>query len=108
MGFCSEIDGRVKAPMEELRNQSRISDVAKRLVAQGRDPESLEDVSKKEATPPVADQNDGDNEVTGVTVSDGLPVGDTVGLISGVGVSGGVGVKTGVAVGAGVGSTFKS
>jgi Bacterial protein of unknown function (DUF839) len=44
---------------------------AKRLEAQGRDAESFADVQKKEATPPVPDQNDGDNEVTGIHVSDG-------------------------------------
>jgi hypothetical protein len=42
-----------------------------RVEAQGRDAESFADVQKKEATPPVADQNDGDNEVTGIHVSDG-------------------------------------
>jgi hypothetical protein len=44
---------------------------SERLIAQGRDPESTDDVSKKEATPAIPDQNDGDNEVTGVLVSDG-------------------------------------
>jgi Collagen triple helix repeat (20 copies) len=47
-------------------------ETAERLIAQGRDPESTDDVNKKEATPPVADQNDGDNEVTGVLVSNGI------------------------------------
>ena len=45
---------------------------AQRLIAQGRDPEATDDVAKKEGTPPVADQNDGDNEVTGVLVSNGV------------------------------------
>jgi hypothetical protein len=48
-----------------------ITSSAKRLEAQGRDTESFADVQKKEATPPVPDQNDGDNEVTGIHVSDG-------------------------------------
>ena len=48
-----------------------ITEQSKRLMAQGRDADSFADVSKKEATPPIADQNDGDNEVTGVHVSDG-------------------------------------
>jgi hypothetical protein len=43
----------------------------KRVEAQGRDADSFADVQKKEATPPVPDQNDGDNEVTGIHVSDG-------------------------------------
>lgn len=44
---------------------------AKRVEAQGRDAEAYADVQKKEASPPVPDQNDGDNEVTGIHVSDG-------------------------------------
>jgi len=44
---------------------------AQRLIAQGRDPESTDDVNKKEATPPIADQNDGDNELTGLLVANG-------------------------------------
>jgi hypothetical protein len=53
-------------------------DTAQRLVAQGRDPEATEDVHRKEGNPdnPSAgiqpDQNDGDNEVTGVLVSNGI------------------------------------
>jgi len=48
-----------------------ISTQGRRLIAQGRDPEALDDVNKKEATPPVPNQNDGDNEVTGIHVSNG-------------------------------------
>jgi hypothetical protein len=45
---------------------------AKRLIAQGRDPESTGDVGIKEPAPPSAlTHNDGDNEVTGIHVSDG-------------------------------------
>jgi len=45
---------------------------AKRLIAQGRDPEAAGDVALKEParTPPLT-HNDGDNEVTGIHVSDG-------------------------------------
>jgi hypothetical protein len=43
----------------------------RRLQAQGRDADALADVQKKEATPPVPNQNDGDNEVTGILVSNG-------------------------------------
>jgi hypothetical protein len=42
-----------------------------RIEAQGRDAESFADVQKKEATPAVPDQNDGDNEITGIHVSNG-------------------------------------
>jgi hypothetical protein len=49
----------------------KINADAQRVVAQGRDLEATDDVAKKEASPPVADQNDGDNEVTGIHVSDG-------------------------------------
>jgi hypothetical protein len=45
---------------------------AQRLIAQGRDPDSTADVDKKEASPAIPDQNDGDNEVTGVLVSNGI------------------------------------
>ena len=48
-----------------------INAAAKRLVAQGRDPEATKDAANHEATPPVTDQNDGDNEVTGNFISDG-------------------------------------
>ena len=50
---------------------SDINGSAKRLVAEGRDPEATKDAANHEATPPVTDQNDGDNEVTGNFVSDG-------------------------------------
>lgn len=43
---------------------------AKRLVAQGRDPASTGDSALREP-PPVRTHNDGDNEVTGIYVSDG-------------------------------------
>ncbi|MGI8622072.1 MAG: hypothetical protein ACR2NB_00985, partial [Solirubrobacteraceae bacterium] len=49
----------------------RITGAGKRVIAQGRDPQATDDVAKKEATPPIADQNDGDNETTGIHVSDG-------------------------------------
>jgi hypothetical protein len=42
-----------------------------RLEAQGRDAEAAADVAKKEAVPAIPDQNDGDNEVTGILVSNG-------------------------------------
>lgn len=55
---------------------------AKRAEAQGRDADSLADVNKKEATPPVPDQNDGDNEVTGIHVSDGsMSIGGLLGTL---------------------------
>jgi hypothetical protein len=44
---------------------------AKRLVAEGRDPEATIDAHHLEAKDVPKFQNDGDNEVTGVTVSDG-------------------------------------
>lgn len=50
-----------------------ITTSARRLEAQGRDADSFADVQKKEGTPVVADHNDGDNEVTGIHVSDGSP-----------------------------------
>jgi hypothetical protein len=43
----------------------------RRLEAQGRDADAFADVTKKEATPAVPDQNDGDNEITGIHVSNG-------------------------------------
>jgi hypothetical protein len=45
---------------------------AKRLVAQGRDPEATGDIALKEPAPPTPlTHNDGDNELTGIHVSDG-------------------------------------
>ena len=45
---------------------------AKRLIAQGRDPEATGDIGLKEPAPPKPlTHNDGDNEVTGIHVSDG-------------------------------------
>jgi hypothetical protein len=45
---------------------------AKRLIAQGRDPEATGDIALKEPAPPTAlTHNDGDNEVTGIHVSAG-------------------------------------
>jgi hypothetical protein len=45
---------------------------AKRLEAQGRDPEATGDIAIKEPTPPTPlTHNDGDNELTGIHVSDG-------------------------------------
>jgi hypothetical protein len=50
----------------------KINADAKRLEAQGRDPEATGDIAIKEPTPPVAlTHNDGDNELTGIHVSDG-------------------------------------
>jgi hypothetical protein len=50
----------------------QINGDAKRLIAQGRDPEATGDVGIKEPAPPSAlTHNDGDNEVTGIHVSDG-------------------------------------
>jgi hypothetical protein len=50
----------------------KINADAKRLIAQGRDPEATSDVGIKEPAPPSAlTHNDGDNELTGVHVSDG-------------------------------------
>jgi hypothetical protein len=43
---------------------------APRVIAQGRDPEATGDIGLKEI-PPVRTHNDGDNEVTGIHVSDG-------------------------------------
>ena len=53
------------------RSIDSISARANRLLAEGRDPEATADVANHEAVPPVTDQNEGDNEVTGVHVSDG-------------------------------------
>ena len=45
---------------------------AKRVIAQGRDPEATGDIAIKEPAPPTAlTHNDGDNELTGIHVSDG-------------------------------------
>ena len=50
----------------------KINADAKRLIAQGRDPEATGDIGLKEPAPPKAlTHNDGDNEVTGIHVSDG-------------------------------------
>ena len=50
----------------------KINADAKRLIAQGRDPEATGDIALKEPAPPTAlTHNDGDNEVTGIHVSDG-------------------------------------
>jgi hypothetical protein len=46
-----------------------IVESAKRLIAQGRDPEATEDANRHDQGLP--DQNDGDNEITGIHVSDG-------------------------------------
>jgi hypothetical protein len=48
-----------------------ITSSAKRLEAQGRDVLAMADANDHGATPPVTNQNDGDNEVTGIHVSDG-------------------------------------
>jgi hypothetical protein len=50
----------------------KINADAKRMIAQGRDPEATGDVGIKEPAPPKPlTHNDGDNEVTGIHVSDG-------------------------------------
>jgi hypothetical protein len=50
----------------------KINADAKRLEAQGRDPEATGDIAIKEPAPPTAlTHNDGDNELTGIHVSDG-------------------------------------
>lgn len=58
----------------------QINGDAKRLVAQGRDPEALADVQLKDAGTP--NHNDGDNEVTGIHVSDGAT--STTGILGAV------------------------
>jgi hypothetical protein len=51
---------------------NQINADAKRLIAQGRDPEATGDIGLKEPAPPKPlTHNDGDNEVTGIHVSDG-------------------------------------
>lgn len=50
---------------------SKRLETGQRLVAQGRDAEATEDVARKEGPSPAADQNDGDNEITGLLVSNG-------------------------------------
>jgi hypothetical protein len=51
---------------------NQINADAKRLVAQGRDPEATGDIAIKEPAPPTPlTHNDGDNELTGIHVSDG-------------------------------------
>ncbi len=58
----------------------KITAKGKRLIAQGRDPAATQDVVRHEAVPPVPDQNDGDNEITGLHVSDGsMSVGGILG-----------------------------
>jgi len=52
------------------KSLDRINADAKRLEAQGRDPEATSDIGLKEI-PPVRTHNDGDNELTGIHVSDG-------------------------------------
>jgi hypothetical protein len=54
------------------KSLDKINADAKRLVAQGRDPEATGDIAIKEPAPPTPlTHNDGDNELTGVHVSDG-------------------------------------
>jgi hypothetical protein len=54
------------------RPLDQINADAKRMIAQGRDPEATGDVGLKEPAPPKPlTHNDGDNEVTGIHVSDG-------------------------------------
>ena len=53
-----------------------IVESSKRLIAQGRDPEATEDVNRKDRGLP--DQNDGDNEITGIHVSDGSTSADGI------------------------------
>jgi hypothetical protein len=56
----------ITKPLDEINAD------AKRLEAQGRDPEATGDIAIKEPTPPTAlTHNDGDNELTGIHVSDG-------------------------------------
>jgi hypothetical protein len=54
----------INKPLDEINVD------AKRLEAQGRDPEATADVALREP-PPARTHNDGDNEVTGIHVSDG-------------------------------------
>jgi hypothetical protein len=54
------------------KSLDKINADAKRLVAQGRDPEATGDIAIKEPAPPTPlTHNDGDNELTGIHVSDG-------------------------------------
>jgi hypothetical protein len=56
----------------DLRDSlDEITGAGTRVEAQGRDAAAFADVQKKEATPAVPDQNDGDNEITGIHVSNG-------------------------------------
>jgi len=56
----------ITKPLDEINAD------AKRLEAQGRDPEATGDIAIKEPAPPTAlTHNDGDNELTGIHVSDG-------------------------------------
>jgi hypothetical protein len=51
---------------------AKVNADAKRLIAQGRDPEATGDIALKEPAPATPlTHNDGDNEVTGIHVSDG-------------------------------------
>jgi hypothetical protein len=54
------------------KSLSQINADGKRLIAQGRDPEATGDIAIKEPAPPTPlTHNDGDNELTGIHVSDG-------------------------------------
>ena len=54
------------------KSLDKINADAKRLEAQGRDPEATGDIAIKEPAPPTPlTHNDGDNELTGIHVSDG-------------------------------------
>jgi hypothetical protein len=55
----------------------KINADAKRLEAQGRDPEATSDVALREIAP-TRTHNDGDNEVTGIHVSDGSTAADGI------------------------------
>ncbi|MEN3281792.1 MAG: hypothetical protein V7607_2932 [Solirubrobacteraceae bacterium] len=56
----------ITKPLDEINADAR------RLEAQGRDPEATGDIAIKEPAPPTAlTHNDGDNELTGIHVSDG-------------------------------------
>jgi hypothetical protein len=57
----------------------KINADAKRLEAQGRDPEATGDIAIKEPAPPTPlTHNDGDNELTGIHVSDGSTAPDGI------------------------------
>jgi hypothetical protein len=59
------------------KSLDKINGDAKRLEAQGRDPEATSDIGLKEI-PPVRTHNDGDNELTGIHVSDGSTAADGI------------------------------